>query len=466
MNQNIKKMRTYILLLLIAPSFFGIQNSLASRMATTEPQELPVDQLVSHMEKRIISLEKEAYPWERYNLINSLADLQSHIYALKIDKVKASSYQETGKEIAWFPLITVERKGRGHYYRQDVFPARSEQEAVAAKKHLQEAIRWYRYIIKEDSRKSQDAEIGLAWCLQQAGQTEEAKQAYLKIYADLKKYLVVENVHEILIYVFKIPFTEGMTHFEVSRDDKVISKKNIYLSSFVNAVAGDSHSDGLYFANEADKKAIKSALVVLEYKFEEASIAQKSVRTETVVQLYKRALANVASKESAGNNSNRNLTQILRAKELLVESCRGAKDAKCQQVVAAVEVDPTGNVKVGMVSLWEGQAKSQKDASTVSFSERKGPKKKYKLQLASVNGVIGEVIEQDIPSVESNESYGPAPANFTIPSRRKTSGYSEAMFYYSQLLDKTKNSKELEEIRQTLWVESKKTEKEPHMIID
>lgn len=466
MNQNFKKLRTYFLLLIIAPSFFGIQNSQASRMGPRETQELPVDQLVSLMEKRIVSLEKETYPWERFNLINSLADLQSHIYALKIDKVKASSYKETGKDISWYPLINVERKGRDHYYRQDVFPPRGEAEAAAAKKHLQEAIRWYKYLIQKDSRGSQDVEIGLAWCLQQAGQTEEAKKAYLKIYADLKKYLVVENVHETLTYVFKIPFSEGMTHFEVSRDDKVISKKNIYLSSFANIVAGDTHLDALSFAKEADKKMIKAAIEALKYKFDEASIAQKSVRAETIVQLYKRALANAESKDSAARYTKDKLPQVLRAKELLVESCRGAKDSKCQLVVAAVEVDPVGDVKVGMVSLWESATKMQKDASTISFSERKGPKKKYKFQLASENGVIGEVIEEAIPSVESNESYGPAPVDFTIASRRKTSGYSEAMFYYSQLLDKTKNSKELEEIRQALWVESKKTEKEPHVIVN
>ncbi|MNK99774.1 hypothetical protein D3C87_1201880 [compost metagenome] len=435
-------------------------------MGPTEYQEMPVDELVRHMEKRIISLEKETYPWERYNLINTLADLHSHIYALKIDKVKVVSHKETGKTTAWFPLINVERKGRDHYYRQDVFPSRSEREAVAAKKHLQEAMRWYRYLIQKDPRGSQDSEIGLAWCLQQAGQTEEAKKAYLKIYADLKKYLVAEKVTEILTYVFKIPFSEGMTHFEVVRNDKVISRKNIYLSSFVNTVAGDTNVDGLYFAKEADKKAIKSALEVLQYKFEEASIAQKNARTETVVQLYKRALANVENKEAAPDHIKKKLPQILRAKELLIDSCRGAKDAKCQVIVAAVEADPAADVKLGLVSLYEGPTKFQKDASTVSFSERKGPKKNYKFQLASENGVVGEVIEQAVPAVESNESYGPAPADFTISSRRNTSGYAEAMFYYSQLLDKTKNSKELEEIRQALWVESKKNEKEPHVIVN
>ncbi|MNY47542.1 hypothetical protein D3C86_1828200 [compost metagenome] len=135
-------------------------------------------------------------------------------------------------------------------------------------------------------------------------------------------------------------------------------------------------------------------------------------------------------------------------------------------IVAAVEADPAADVKLGLVSLYEGPTKFQKDASTVSFSERKGPKKNYKFQLASENGVVGEVIEQAVPAVESNESYGPAPADFTISSRRNTSGYAEAMFYYSQLLDKTKNSKELEEIRQALWVESKKNEKEPHVIVN
>jgi tetratricopeptide (TPR) repeat protein len=466
MNKNTKKTPTYICLIIIAILFIGIKNSHASRLGSKENQEIPVDQLILHMEKRIVSLEKDTYPWERYNLIGSLANLHSHVYALKIDKVKVSSRKEAGQATAWDPLINVERKGDAHYYRQDVFPPRGDQQTTEGKKHLQEAIRWYRYLIQQDPRKSQDRELGLAWCLQQAGQTEEAKKAYLKIYADLKKYLVSENVSEILTYVFKIPFSEGMTHFEVLKNDKFISKKNIYLSSFVNVVAGSSNIDGLYFAREADKKAIKSAIEALEYKFEEASIAQRSARTETVVQLYKRALASADNKESTANYIKNVLPQVLRAKELLVESCRGAKDAKCQQVVAAVEVDSSGEVKVGMVALWEGSMKSQKDASTVSFSERKGPKRNYKFQLTSEGGVVGEVIEQAVPSVESNESYGPAPADFTISGRRKTSDYGEAMFYYSQLLDKAKNSKELEEIRQTLWVESKKTEKEPHVIID
>jgi tetratricopeptide (TPR) repeat protein len=465
MNQNIKKLRTYICILLIAP-FFGIQNCLASRMGPTEHQELPVDQVVSHMEKRIISLEKEKYPWERYNLINSLANLHSHIYALKIDKVKVASHQEPGKAITWYPLINAESKGRDHYYRQGVYPSKGEQQAVAAKKHLQEAMRWYKYLIQQDSRSTQDPEIGLAWCLQQAGQVEEANKAYQKIYADLKKYLVSEKVTEILTYVFKLPFSEGMTHFAVLRNDEVISKKNIYLSSFVNTVVGDSHSDRLYFAKEADKNAIKSAIEALEYKFEEASIAQKNARAESVVQLYKRAVANAGSKEVSPDYIKVNLPQVLRAKELLVDSCRGARDAKCQVVVAAVEADPSGDVKVGLVSLYEGPTKFEKNVSTVLLSERKGPKKNYKFHLTSENGVIGEGMEQAVPSVESNESYGPAPVDFTISSRRNMSGYGEAMFYYSQLLDKTKKSKELEEIRQALWVESKKAEKAPHVIID
>ena len=128
---------------------------------------VPVARLVENLEEQADDDPENTYA--RFNL----ARLHGMAYALKTDEVEAQRGDDTGVWYGYSPTTIP-------YENQETDDAAAQ---AAAEQHLELAIANYREALDIDANHVA-ARLGLAWCLEQAGETDEAIEQYRQTIED------------------------------------------------------------------------------------------------------------------------------------------------------------------------------------------------------------------------------------------------------------------------------------------
>lgn len=151
-----------------------------ARYFIPQTKTVPVDRLIKNLQAGL--KDPTVKDLDKSRLRFQMARLHAMAYALKTEEGKVATNMPVPdklKKLGDLPYFGSEPETRQFVI---VKPAPNAKAAAAAKQHLQLAIKWYR-----EARKTMNNPavlLGLAWCLEQNGQKQEA----IKIYRDVWEY--------------------------------------------------------------------------------------------------------------------------------------------------------------------------------------------------------------------------------------------------------------------------------------
>lgn len=159
---NFSLRRFGLLLCLVA---FLSSNVCLGRYARPDLEKVPVQRIVENLEQLAKEDAKNA------DLRVNLA--RAHAMAFALNASDAEVNKRDPSSGAWFGYEPA-------HVPFQVMSTEDMDQIVKSKKHLKEAIKWYEEALKIDS-KNLTAAIGLAWCIEQSGETEKAIAEYRKV---------------------------------------------------------------------------------------------------------------------------------------------------------------------------------------------------------------------------------------------------------------------------------------------
>jgi hypothetical protein len=150
---------------IIVLAFLWGASSSFSRYAHLETAEVPVDRVLANLNARLLQ------NTNNFELLHVIARLHSLSYARAASNWVVNVYTNVQRsDMAGFPELD-----HSGYPPDSVQSPNTPAEADAAKRHLNQAIHYYRRAIAANPT-NEIVEIGLGWCQIQGGKTNEAKE--------------------------------------------------------------------------------------------------------------------------------------------------------------------------------------------------------------------------------------------------------------------------------------------------